>query len=112
MQFEQETNLLNLPNQYIDFEKDFAVSCALPNSKDLLFYLQTYFNQWVESNASVHQFAEKYADDGISLWTASDINMIEEDIQHQRAHFYIVSEKNEKGYALIHCHLYHKDALQ
>ncbi|WP_249960589.1 hemophilus-specific protein [Histophilus somni] len=112
MSFEKETNLLDLPNQYIDFAADFAVSCALPNSKELLFYFEPYLNRWVESNDSVHQFATKYADEGISLWTASDVPITEEDIQHQRAYFYLVSNKNEQGYALIHCSVSQKEFLQ
>lgn len=112
MSFEKETNLLDLPNQYIDFAANFAVSCALPNSKELLFYFEPYLNHWVDSNDSVHQFATKYADEGISLWTASDVPITEEDTQHQRAYFYLVSNKNELGYALIHCRVCHKDPLQ
>lgn len=112
MTFEDETNLLHLPNQYIDFEADFAVSCGLPNSEEVLRYLQAYFYKWVEDNDSVHQFAEKYENDGISLWTASDVPMSDDDIQKKRTHFYIVSDKNVKGYALIHCHWLHKDFLQ
>ncbi len=112
MSFEQETNLLDLPNQYIDFTANFAVSCALSNSKELLFYFEPYLNSWVESNDSVHQFAAKYADEGISLWTASDVPITEEDTQHQRAYFYLVSNKNEQGYVLIHCRVSHKEFLQ
>ncbi|MDY4281337.1 MAG: hemophilus-specific protein [[Pasteurella] mairii] len=112
MTFENETNLLDLPNQYIDFEADFVVSCALPNSEELLFYFEPYLNKWVDSQDSVHQFATKYADEGISLWTASDVPLGTEDIAKQQTYFYLVSTKNEQGYALIHCHLSHKEALQ
>lgn len=111
MAFEQETNLLDLPNQYIDFEADFTVSCGLPNSKQLLRYFEPYLNNWVEHNYSVHQFATRYADEGISLWTASSVSLTESDIQRQRAYFYLVSEQNEQGYALIHCHLSHKESV-
>ncbi|HDX0985201.1 TPA: hemophilus-specific protein [Pasteurella multocida] len=112
MMFENETNVLDLPNQYINFEEAFAVSSGLPNAEALLFYLQPYFNKWVESQDSVHQFATKYADEGISLWTASDVPLREEDIAKQRTCFYLVSTKNEQGYVLIHCQLSHKEALQ
>ncbi|PJG84800.1 hemophilus-specific protein [Conservatibacter flavescens] len=112
MSFEQETNLLDLPNQYINFEGNFAVSCGLPNSKELLFYLEPYLNQWVENNDSVHQFATRFANAGLSLWTASDVSITEDDRLHQRAYFYLVSEQGEQGYVLIHCQLSHKDHLQ
>ncbi|MCW9734207.1 hemophilus-specific protein [Avibacterium sp. 20-15] len=112
MTFEKETNVLDLPNCTINFDADFAVSCGLPNSEALLVYLEPYLNKWVESQDSVHQFATKYADEGISLWTASDVPLREEDIATQRTCFYLVSTKNEQGYALIHCQLSHKDALQ
>lgn len=112
MTFENETNLLNLPNQSINFNADFAVSSGLPNAKALLFYLEPYLNKWVESQDSVHQFATKYADDGLSLWTASDVPLRAEDIAKQRTCFYLLSTKNEEGYVLIHCQLSHKESLQ
>ncbi|MEE3608205.1 hemophilus-specific protein [Avibacterium paragallinarum] len=112
MMFENETNVLDLPNQYINFEGAFAVSSGLPNAEALLFYLELYLNKWVESQDSVHQFATKYADEGISLWTASDVPLREEDIAKQRTCFYLVSTKNEQGYVLIHCQLSYKEALQ
>ncbi|MFZ7230585.1 hemophilus-specific protein [Avibacterium avium] len=112
MTFENETNLLNLPDQSINFETDFAVSSGLPNAKALLFYLEPYLNKWIESQDSVHQFATKYAAEGISLWTASDVVLTCEDKDKRRTCFYLVSTQNEQGYALVHCTLSHQDRLQ
>lgn len=112
MIFEKEINLLDLPDQYINFEADFAVSCGLPNSKQLLCYIEAYLNNWVNNNYSVHQFATKYANQGISLWTASEVSLTEDDINSQRTYFFLASEKNETGYVLIHCHLSRKELLQ
>lgn len=111
MPFEQETNLLDLPNQYINFEAEFMVSCGLPNSKELLLYLEPYLRKWVENNDSVHQFATKYADVGLSLWTASRVPVTGEGKTYQATCFYLVSEQQEKGYVLIHCCLFHKEQL-
>ncbi|MFQ1049613.1 hemophilus-specific protein [Avibacterium paragallinarum] len=112
MTFEKETNVLDLPNCTINFDADFAVSCGLPNSEALLVYLEPYLNKWIESQDSVHQFATKYADEGISLWTASDMVLTSEDKDKRRTCFYLVSTQNEQGYALVHCTLSHQDRLQ
>lgn len=84
--FEQETNLLDLPNQYIDFEADLPslVHCRTQKICSFIFepiliigwkVMIPFIN--LQPNMLMREF----------LWTASDVPITEEDIQHQRCLF-------------------------
>lgn len=75
MREENRTNLLDLPNKYRNFDGEFSASCGLDNAEELLIHSQSYFIEWFQQGYSFHQFAEKFAHQGLSLWSADEISM-------------------------------------
>ncbi|AIZ79103.1 MULTISPECIES: hypothetical protein [Pasteurellaceae] len=105
-------NLLDLPNKRINFDGPFFISCALPQSDDLLIHCQPYINDLFENRFSLHQFAEKWETDGISLWLAQDVEQSELEQEGKIFAFYLMFSKGMEGYVLIQCQLESQDLLQ
>lgn len=112
MRTEKRTNLLDLPNKYRNFDGEFSASCGLDNAEELLIYSQSYFIEWFEQGYSFHQFAEKFADQGLSLWSADEVSMRNSDKSKDIFAFYLAFDNNPSGYILVHCQLDREDSLQ
>ncbi|MGX2956077.1 hemophilus-specific protein [Ursidibacter arcticus] len=107
-----DINLLNLPNKRIQFDGPFFISCALPQSEELLVHCQTYINDLFKHRLSLHHFAEKWNDKGISLWLAQDVERSELEQQEKIFAFYMAFSQGIEGYVLIQCQLESQDLLQ
>lgn len=112
MREEKRTNLLDLPNKYLDFDGEFLVSCGLDNAEALLMHSQFYFGEWFEQHYSFHQFAEKFADSGLTLWSADDVKIQSADKAKNVFAFYIAFDQQPQGYILVQCQLEREDSLQ
>lgn len=109
---ENGINLLDLPNKRIQFDGPFFISCALPQSDDLLMHCQSYINDLFENRFSLHQFAEKWGDEGISLWLALDVEHSELEQKEKMFAFYMMFSQDVEGYVLVQCQLESQDLLQ
>ena len=106
---DQDVNLLDLPDIEIDFEELMGYSCALANADELLNYLLPFLDEWGNKRYSTHQFSYKFNDQGLSLWTANDVESEDE----RDATFQIFVDNDKiKGYVLMHCKLSKVGALQ
>lgn len=112
MRKEKRTNLLDLPNKYLNFDGEFCVSCGLDNAEELLVHSQSYFCEWFEQSYSFHQFAEKFVEQGLSLWSADEVKMPSEDKSKNVFAFYLAFEQQPQGYILVQCQLDREDCLQ
>lgn len=112
MREENRTNLLDLPNKYRNFDGEFSASCGLDNAEELLIHSQSYFIEWFQQGYSFHQFAEKFAHQGLSLWSADEISMRNTDKSKDVFAFYLAFDHNPSGYILVQCQLDREDSLQ
>ena len=64
-----------------DFDSVTSCSCGLENADELLNYFLPYLEDWNNQRYTTHEFAKKYANKGISLWTANDVKKSENGIQ-------------------------------
>lgn len=104
-----DMNLLDLPDMNVNFDEPNSCSCGLKNADELLHYFLPYLEDWSNARYSMHEFARKYADKGIALWTANDVNDEKERIQTIQ----IFVENDEiTGYLLFHYKLLSKEKLQ
>lgn len=109
---ENGINLLDLPNKHIQFDGPFFISCALPQSDELLIHCQPYINDLFKHHLSLHQFAETWAGEGISLWLALDVEHSELEQKEKMFAFYMMFSQGIEGYVLIQCQLESQDLLQ
>lgn len=109
---ENRTNLLHLPNKYLNFEGEFLVSCGLENAEELLAFSEPLFVDWFEQGYSFHQFAEKLADLGASMWSADEVTIANPDKTRCVFAFYLAFDKQPSGYILIQCQLDREEQLQ
>ena len=93
-----DMNVLDLPESFIDFEEISFFSCGLENSEEILRAFIPFFEQWQAQNLSIQEFARQYASQGISIWTAKDINSSRSGTQILQ----IFMEGKVKGYLLLH----------
>lgn len=112
MRAENRTNLLDLPNKYRNFDGEFSASCGLDNSEELLIHSQPYFIEWFQQRYSFHQFAEKFAAQGLSLWSADEVSMRNKDRSKDIFAFYLAFDHSPSGYILVQCQLDREDSLQ
>lgn len=104
-----DMNLLDLPDMKVNFDVPNSCSCGLDNADELLHYFLPYLDDWANQRYSMHEFATKYADKGISLWTANDVNDAEDHIKTIQI---FVENAEIKGYLFFHCHLLSQGTLQ
>ncbi|HDX0990433.1 TPA: hemophilus-specific protein [Pasteurella multocida] len=109
---ENGINLLDLPNKRIQFDGPFFISCALPQSDDLLMHCQSYIDDLFKHRLSLHHFAERWKDNGISLWLAQDVKRSELEQQEKMFAFYMMFSQDIEGYVLVQCQLESQDLLQ
>ncbi|MDP8185313.1 hypothetical protein [Phocoenobacter skyensis] len=105
-----EINLLDLPDIYLNFDETFGVSCGLSNGDELLQYFMPFLTDWSENNYSTHQFAQKYAEKGISLWAEKGQLFTDED--KKECSFLIRFTGQYEGYVITHCTYEKRGLLQ
>lgn len=103
-----DMNLLDMPDMSVNFDMVTSCSCGLENADELLEYVIPYLDDWNQHRYTVHEFARKYADKGISLWLANDVEITKSGISA----IHIFLEGEIKGYVLFHGQFMPSGALQ
>lgn len=108
---EEDVNILDLPTIYIDFDGNFMASCGLANQVELLDLCHEYFQDWFTHRYSLQDFAEKFANEHISLWTAKTVKAPSAIEGNPFFSFIIKFEQTRQGYVLVQCQLNSQDKV-
>lgn len=103
-----DMNWLDMPDMAVNFNVMTSCSCALKNADELLHYFLPYLEEWNRNRYSIHEFAKKHADKGISLWTANEVKKTESGFSAIQ----VFLEGEVKGYLFFHCQLLPLGTLQ
>ncbi|TYG35303.1 hemophilus-specific protein [Lonepinella koalarum] len=108
---ENDVNILDLPTIQIDFEGEFLASCGLPNQIELLDLCHEYFIDWFTQRYSLQEFAQKYANKHISLWTTQAVELPTSMDNHPFFAFIIRFDALDDSYVLVQCKLMSRDKV-